>query len=255
MRRPRPFDRRSLLGSIFVHAVVLVLVLWSTVQARPPLEFVTYQIDLVSPPPAVQAQEEQEAQEKLVIERPEPEPTPPEPEKPAPVVEEKPKPKPPEPPKPKEPPRTDPTKEAEERKAAAVETPVEKAKESGEGINVRLEGVRRDYPAYYENIIRQIQRCFRWTGAGSWETTVYFVIRRDGTVTGLDFVSKSGNPQFDFEALGAVDCAGKGRFGPLPEELPWDQLPIQFKFRPSGGSGGTPPLQGASPNSETTTIR
>jgi outer membrane biosynthesis protein TonB len=253
MRRHGPFDRRSLLGSIAVHVVVLSLVLWSTVQARPPLEFVTYQIDLVSPPPAVQAAEPEEAEEKLVIERPEPEPTPPEPEKPEPVVEEKPKP--PEPPKPREQPSTTPAKEADERKAAAVETPVEEAKESGEGINVRLEGVRRDYPAYYENIIRQIQRCFRWTGQGSWETTVYFVIRRDGTVGELDFVKKSGNPQFDFEALGAVDCAGKGRFGPLPDELPWDQLPIQFKFRPSGGSGGAPPALGDIQNAETKTIR
>lgn len=254
MRRRGTFDRKSALGSIAVHVLVLSLVLWSTVQARPPLEFVTYQIDLVSPPPAVQAAEPQEAEERLVIERPEPEPTPPEPEKPEPVVEEKPEPKPPEPPKPKEP-STTPAKEAEERKAAAVETPVEKAKESGEGINVRLEGVRRDYPAYYENIIRQIQRCFRWTGQGTWETTVYFVIRRDGTVDDLDFVSKSGNPQFDFEALGAVDCAGKGRFGPLPEELPWDQLPIQFKFKPSGGGSGAPPAPADNPNKETTTIR
>ena len=103
-----------------------------------------------------------------------------------------------------------------------------------------MEGLRRDFPVYYENIIRQIHRCFRWTAGGNWETTVYFVIRPDGSVTGLDFVKKSGNAQFDFEALGAVECAGKGRFGALPEELPWDQLPIQFKFRPGGGGETLP---------------
>jgi hypothetical protein len=127
---------------------------------------------------------------------------------------------------------------AEEVEEAAAEQPVEDAAEGGEDINVRLEGVRRDYPAYYNNIITQIQRCFRWTQGGSWETTVYFAIRRDGTVADLDFVKRSGNTAFDFEAMGAVDCAGKGRFGPLPEDLPFDVLPVQFNFRPQGGIGG-----------------
>lgn len=252
MKRRSGFDRVSLLGSATVHAGALVLIFWSNAHARPPLEFVTYQIELVSPPPAVQAPEPRQAQDELVIERPDP--TPPEPEKPKPVVEEKPEPKPPPKPEAKQPPKPQPQKEAEEKKpTAAVETPVEeKPKESGEGINVRMEGLRRDYPVYYQNIITQIYRCFRGQRAGRWETTVYFVIKRDGTVTGLDFVKKSGNPDFDFEALGAVECAGKGRFGPLPEELPYDQLPIQFKFQPRGG--GESPLP-AGPTDETTANR
>jgi hypothetical protein len=251
MKRPAGFDGRSLAGAVAVHVVVLVVALWSSVQARPPLEFVTYQVELVSPPPAVQAPEPESAKDELVIERPDPTPPEPEVEKPDPVVEEKPKPK---PPAPKQPPRKDPAKEAEEKKPAAVtEKPAEDRKESGDGINVRLEGLKRDYPAYYDNVIRQIRRCFRWTAGGNWGTTVYFVIRRDGTVTGLDFVEKSGNAQFDFEALGAVECAGKGRLGALPEDLPWDQLPIQFKFTPSGG-GGTP-QQGAPSTDETAANR
>jgi protein TonB len=255
MRRRGRFDGRSFFGAIAVHVVVLALTVWSSLQARPPLEFVTYQVELVSPAPPVQAPEPEPAREELVIERPDPTPPEPEPEvkKPEPVVEEKPKPKPPDPEPPKQPPREDPPEEAEEKKPAATEEPAEEAEESGEGINVRLEGLRRDYPAYYENIIRQIHRCFRWTGQGNWETTVYFVIRRDGTVTGLDFVRKSGNAQFDFEALGAVECAGKGRLGALPEDLPWDQLPIQFKFQPSGG-GGAPPA-GAPTTDETAANR
>ena len=237
MRRHDPFDRSSLAGSIAVHVAVLVLSVVSARASRPPMEFVSYQIELVSPPPAVQAPEPSPAQEELVVERPDPTPPAPEEEKPVVKEAEKPKPKPAEQ---KPTPRSEPPKEAaEERKPAVADAPpAEKAKESGEGINVRLEGVRRDYPAYYNSIITQIQRCFRWRGQGNYETTVYFVIRRDGSVSDLDFVKRSGNAGFDIEAMGAIECAGKGRFGPLPEELPFDVLPVQFNFRPQGGIRG-----------------
>jgi hypothetical protein len=99
---------------------------------------------------------------------------------------------------------------------------------------VRLEGLRRDYPLYYENIIRQIQRCFRWQGTGNWVTKVYFIIRSNGSVDDIDFVSRSGNTAFDYDAMGAIDCAGQGRFGPLPEDLPYETLPVEFEFRPIG---------------------
>ena len=39
--------------------------------------------------------------------------------------------------------------------------------------------------------------------------------------------------------MGAVDCAGNGRFGPLPEDLPYDRFPIKFSFRPQGQSLAT----------------
>lgn len=233
MRRPDPFDRRSLGASVGVHVAVLVLALWSSTRARTPLEFVSYQIELVSPPPAVQADVPTPAQEELVVERPDPQPPQPEEER-RPVVEERPQPR---PTQPQPQPRAEaPREQAEERRpaAAAQPPPEERPRESGEGINVRLEGVRRDYPAYYDNIITQIQRCFRWRGQGNWETTVQFAIKRDGTVSDLGFVKRSGNASFDFEAMGAVDCAGQGRFGPLPDDLPFDVLPVQFNFRPQG---------------------
>ena len=124
------------------------------------------------------------------------------------------------------------------RDRAPAATVEEESELSGEDIEVRMEGVRRDFPQYYDNIIRQISRCFRPPQGipGGLRTTVYFVIRQDGTVADLRFVEQSGNPDFDFEALGAVgDCAGQGRFGPLPEELPYERLPILFEFRPPGG--------------------
>jgi hypothetical protein len=119
--------------------------------------------------------------------------------------------------------------------ATSVEEPEEEAEETGEALNVRIEGLRRDYPEYYNNIIRQIQRCLRWQGGGNWRTIVFFYIERDGAATGLDFVSRSGSTSFDFDAMGAVDCAGQnGRFGPLPDDLPYERFPVQFSFTPRG---------------------
>ena len=198
------------------------------------MEFVTYQIEMVSPPPAVQA-EIQPATEELVGEPPEP----------APLLEEDPEqevvpieePDDPEPePSPEENRPTEELTEVEEEETppSAPDPPPEEIEDSGEGINVRLEGVRRDYPAYYNNIIRQIFNCFRWRGGGNWEATVFFTIEREGTVTDMRFTSRSGSTAFDFEAIGAVECAGQGRFGQLPDELPYDRLPVQFDFRPPG---------------------
>jgi outer membrane biosynthesis protein TonB len=198
------------------------------------MEFVTYQIEMVSPPPAVQA-EIQPATEEFVVEPPEP----------APPIEEEPEqevvpieePDDPEPePSPEENRPTEELTEVEEEETppSAPDPPPEEIEDSGEGINVRLEGVRRDYPAYYNNIIRQIFNCFRWRGGGNWEATVFFTIEREGTVTDMRFTSRSGSTAFDFEAIGAVECAGQGRFGQLPDELPYDRLPVQFDFRPPG---------------------
>lgn len=219
-------------GTLAVHTVVVLLALWSSLTVRTPLVFESYEIELVSPAPTEVAEEVQPAQEEFVVEHPDPEP--PVEQEEAPVTQPDPDPEPP----PREDPEPPPPEPEEEAQPATTdEPPAEETRESGEDINVRIEGLRRDYPVYYENIIRQIQRCFagRWRGQGSWETTVYFVIRADGTATGLNFVTRSGNTSFDFEAMGAVECAGRGRFGPLPEELPYDRFGIQFTFRPSGG--------------------
>jgi len=132
----------------------------------------------------------------------------------------------------------------------AAEWPFNPAKENGrpvpswfpytisgeEGLNVQLEGLRRDFPEYYGNIQRQIQQCFEYRGRGRLETSIVFVINRDGTVDAetIEFDQRSGNVNFDYAAMGAMECAGDGRFGPLPEELGWDRLPILFTFTPRG---------------------
>ena len=220
--------------SVGLHGCLFTLAFFTSLIDRSSMEFVTYEIEMVSPPPAVQA-EIQPAMEELVVERPEPtRPIEEEPEQEVVPIEE------PDDPEPEPSPEEDrPTEELteveeEETPPSAPDPPPDEIDESGEGINVRLEGVRRDYPAYYNNIIRQIFNCFRWRGGGSWEATVFFMIEREGTVADMRFLRRSGSTAFDFEAIGAVECAGQGRFGQLPDELPYDRLPVQFDFRPPG---------------------
>ena len=216
----------------------IIVVAWlSTFYVPERMELITYEIELVSPPPALEAEEPEEATQELVVERPDPEPVSQEPEaeelsaveeielEPEPIREE---------------PVTEDESDVADREVetAVVDLPEleEELEESGEGLEVRIEGLRRDYPAYYNNIIRQVLRCFRWQDGGRWETEVFFYIERDGTAEDIEFLSRSGNTAFDFEAMGAVDCAGNGRFGPLPEDLPYDRFPIKFSFRPQGQS-------------------
>lgn len=245
---------RSLAGSLGVHAAAATLAVVATLRSPEPLEFITYEIELVSPPAQEVAQEVTVAQpeEELTIETPDqPEPEPPAEEEvlPDPEAEPPPEPEPePEPEVEPEEPEPEPTPAPEEEVAepTTTEEPEEEEELTGEDLNVRMEGVRRDYPQYYANIIRQIDRCFRPPSGlpGGLTTTVYFEIRRDGTATEVRFVNQSGNPGFDFEALGAIaDCAS-GRFGPLPDDLPYERLPIQFEFRPRGGGLVDPAVPG-----------
>ena len=230
-RRLDPFDRRPMALSVALHGLLFLLAWASTLYEPQQMEFITYEIELVSPPPARQAEEPEPATEELVVERPEPDPMPPEPEVEDIVSVEDTEPE-PEPPAEREEPTEDtpPDVADEVMVAAEVDEPEEESEQTGEGLNVRIEGLKRDYPEYYNNIIRQIERCFRWTQGGGWETTVLFHIDRDGNADDIDFVARSGSNAFDFQAMGAVDCAGRGRFGPLPEELPFDRFPVRFTF-------------------------
>ena len=108
MRRRRldPFDRRSMVLSAAFHGTLFVGGWASTLYEPPVMAFETYEIELVSPPPAVQSEEVTPATEEIVVERPEPEPAPPEPEVEEVVPVDEPDPDPP-PPEPEEEPRGD----------------------------------------------------------------------------------------------------------------------------------------------------
>ncbi len=242
-RRPPRRDPMSMAGSFAVHGLAFFAAWWSATSNPPPTNFVTYKIDIVSPPPAVHAAKETVTKKKLVVERPNPQP---EPKKKAPAPVTQPKKKAPaKSTAKKSTPEATPTAKAAKKNEKATTTekvaPKKKSAESGEGLRVKMEGLRRDYPAYYADIIRQMARCFRWDKGGDWSTVIYFVIQKDGSVKDIKVVQPSGNPVFDIQAMGAAECAGQGRLDSLPKDLPFDKLPVRFRIKPSGGVGGNPP--------------
>lgn len=223
-RRPAP-GRGAVTLSASVH-MALIAAAWASNWLGPrPLTYETIAITLVEPPPVL-AQETVEAPadpEELVVETPEPEPE----EEPPPEQTEEVTPPPETPQSPPEEPEEEP-RETTSPDATREEGP------SGEDLDVVMEGLRRDYPAYYENIIRQINRCFRPPAVRA-TTTLRFRIARDGTVSDIETVQSSGSIPLEIAAIEAVECAGQGRFGPLPEDFPWDMLPVEFNFEPRGG--------------------
>ena len=257
MSRRRPLDRRSFWASASAHAVVLVFLLWVAPALRQ--EAVAYEVvrvSFASPPPTPADEEVLPAPEdELVIETPQPEPEPPEedpapepalPEPSPPEPEEDPPPAPPPEPEPAPPvappeeespppapPDTPPADEPRDAQAAPTED-AENAEDDGRDVAARMEGLRRDYPEYYANIIVQMERCFRGRSRGSrLEAVVTFKIARDGSTSEIGVERSSGSFAFDLDAQGAAECAGKaGRLGPLPEDYPWAFLPVQFTFSP-----------------------
>lgn len=100
--------------------------------------------------------------------------------------------------------------------------------------SIRSDGIEFPFPGYLNNIVRQIALNFKPRNpAARLKAEVRFLIHRDGSVSDLTFVRKSGNFSFDLEAQGAVEAASSVRgFGPLPTGFPDDVLPVVFSFDP-----------------------
>lgn len=221
--RQRPPSRAVLLA-LGAHALV-VLGFWAAgVTFTDDLpEFEVYRIELVSPPPQVQGEPEPVVPTQPVVEQP----APPEPEV-TPI------------PTPDPPVQTQSAvkqeipRQVQEAKPAQGNNP-EPVEVGGENANVRIEGQEFPYPEYLENIVLQLPRYLRWGGAGNLEATVIFFIDREGDVGGLRLDRRSGNFNFDLEAMSAVEQAGqRGAFGPLPEGFQGDRLWVRFTFLPPG---------------------
>ncbi|MGW8268248.1 MAG: hypothetical protein ACWGSQ_17915, partial [Longimicrobiales bacterium] len=148
-RRERP-GKKSLAASVGVHAVAVLLAWTAQVSSARELDFVTYQVTIVSPPAAAREAEVSAPvqEEEVVVETPDPIPPPEEPE-PPPVVEEDPI---------REEERPTPTAPPPDPVEEEAGEPEPTGERGGEDLNVRMEGLRRDFPQYHLNIIRQISR-------------------------------------------------------------------------------------------------
>ena len=131
-----------------------------------------------------------------------------------------------------------PTRDQTRREAAPRTTPTnqplpgEKPSTGNDPLTVSTEGVAFPFPEYTNNIIVQIGR--RWQrpfGATALEAEIGFLIHRDGSISDMQFVHRSGNFAFDLEAQGAIEEAGRSKaFGSLPEGWTSDVLFIRFYF-------------------------
>ena len=215
--------------SLALHATLVVLVLLSFRKSEPQALPPIYKVNIVAAPPGPRA-----------IGTVQPEPAKAQPvTPPAPI-----------PPKAatKEP--AVPITKATPQKAAPRSTPVEKvaapapqlpAPRAGGGpiggkgtdvATVQTEGIDFPFPGYLNNIVRQIALRFNPADANSGRRAeVRFVIRRDGSVVGIGFITRSGSYAFDLEAQGAVEAAAR-EFGPLPDGFRDDALPVVFSFDP-----------------------
>lgn len=219
----RPLGRRALGASIAVHlAALAVLFLLVPALEDPPVSYEIVSIDMLAAAP--------EPEDQLVVETPED--PPPTPQEDAPVADPDPDPE-PEPDTTETPPVLEETPPPDPVAAATTEIP-----DDGEDAVTReVETLLRDYPQYYKNITNQIQRCFRWEGSGRLEVVMTFRILRDGSVPDFDVEQSSGDLAFDYAAMGAIECAGMpGRIGPLPEDYPFEFLPVRYTITSRVGS-------------------
>lgn len=132
------------------------------------------------------------------------------------------------------PPTVDPTR----REAAPRTTPTtrplpgERPSTGSDIATVSTEGVEFPFPEYLQNIVAQVLR--RWQRPEQrtpLEAEVSFFVRRDGSVTDLQFIRRSGNFAFDLEAQGAIEESGRFKaFGALPDGWPGDVLFVRFYF-------------------------
>ena len=219
--------------SLLLHlavAVPLILARPDRAPALPPI----YRVDLIAAPPGPR-------QPGIVTPQPtaqpaQPGPTPPRAERqpeemPAPPTQ-RPPPRtrtPPAPATPTQAPTTRPVESAPAQPAGGGPT----GDRGTDVATVRTEGIEFPYPAYLQNIVRQIAQRFDPPRRGALSAEVTFLLRRDGSVADIRLTKRSGNFEFDQEATGAVEQAGNvAAFGPLPDGFPDDVLPVIFSFDP-----------------------
>jgi outer membrane biosynthesis protein TonB len=118
----------------------------------------------------------------------------------------------------------------------AVTGPAGSTTAGADPATIRTEGVEFPFPGYLRNLVSQVYQ--RWRpppSQASLVAEILFFLHRDGSVTGLQFIRRSGSFGFDLEAQGAIESASRaGAFGALPDGFGPDVLPVSFFFNPRG---------------------
>jgi protein TonB len=228
--------RGGMVASIVVHlSLVAALVVWggSTELHRPPI----YRVELVGAPPGPrQAGVVKAAAEKPIASKADIAGA----ERPAPTEKAMPTKKAPVP-APKATPSTERTRDVGAKTAAPAATRATAAPQAGAGAqggkgadvaNVSTRGIEFPYPGYLNNITRKI--ALNWKPgrtSAALVAEVKFVIRRDGSVAGIEVVRSSGDRLYDADGTGSIEAVGVTRgFGPLPAGYPDDVLVVYFTF-------------------------
>ena len=229
-RRERAGPGRSpVFFSIGLHAFLLALILATNMQPEP-VQLLAIELELVAmPAPAAEVPPAPvPEEEELTVDTPEPEPVPE--EEPEAVLDREPEPEPdPRPDAPEPQPEAQPVEEESEP------TPMDEPNTGTDDLNVRMRGVARDFPQYYANMQRQMRRCFRPPGRADRTASVDFVLDGEGKVIDatVQISETSRSVVFDLAVREAVECAGGGRFGPLPPEMGLEHAPFRFTFSPA----------------------
>jgi periplasmic protein TonB len=218
-RTPAPVGM-AMTGTLFVHGLAIVL-LFGTRGARtrlPP----TYRVRLIAAPaPDLESRKAPEAFERPAEDKPAPIPAA---KRPQSTVSRATPP---------------PTRDQTQREAAPRTTspttplPGEKPSTGNDVATVSTEGVEFPFPEYLQNMMSQVLRLWPPEQKSALEAEVSFFIHRDGSVTGLQFVRRSGSFPFDLEAQGVIEEAGNRHlFGALPDGWKPDVLYVRFYFAP-----------------------
>jgi len=211
----------GLVGTIVVHGVAVALLTGAS-SSRKPLP-PTYAVHLVAAPAA--DQETRKAPQSF--ERPAE-------ERPAPVPAAKPPPRSSTVSRAAPPPTRDTTRREAAPRTTSANTPLpgERPSTGNDVATVSTAGIAFPFPEYLQNLVTQVLR--RWQRPDEstpLEAEVSFLVHRDGSVTGLQLIQRSGNYAFDLEAQGAIEEAGRSRaFGSLPDGWTSDILFVRFYF-------------------------
>ena len=222
MRRGRGSEsaRVGLIGTVAVHALAGLFLVAGAAAARKPLP-PTYRVHLVAAPePTEDARKAPEAVDRPAEAKPAPAPKAKSPKStvspapPPPVADNT---------KREAAPRTTPT---------AAPLPGERPSTGSDVATVSTEGVEFPFPEYLQNIVAQVLRVWqRPLQSTPLEAEVSFFVHRDGSVSDLQFIRRSGNFAFDLEAQGAIEEAGRFKaFGALPDGWAADVLFVRFYF-------------------------